>query len=279
LTQQKSSIGPLFVPFNYDGAKEEKLDEAHQLVAQSTHEAIQYGFPMYIGMGRIVQSGIVVRSSDRDPDLNTLEKALSDYRATSAQSLLSVFLSFLAEALSRCGKSEEAFATLAEALKLTETSLEVYWVKGELLLAQEGKQQKSKGKRQTAKITDLRFLAPGSQAEAEACFLKAIEIARQQEAKSLELRAVMSLVRLRQRQTTPYASRITHHATRTRLAEARDALSEVYHWFTEGFDTHDLQEAKALLDELATHSPSQRHSRRSQAELPRGEKRLRSCRD
>jgi hypothetical protein len=70
-------------------------------------------------------------------------------------------------------------------------------VKGELLLAQESKQQKSTGKRQTAKkIPDRRFLTPDPHAEAEACFLKAIEIARRQEAKSLELRAVMSLVRL-----------------------------------------------------------------------------------
>jgi len=72
--------------------------------------------------------------------------------------------------------------------------------------------------------------------EAEACFLKAIEIARRQQAKSLELRAVMSLGRLWQEQG--------------KKDEARQILAEVYHWFTEGFDTKDLQAAKALLDEL-----------------------------
>ncbi len=71
------------------------------------------------------------------------------------------------------------------------------------------------------------------------CFLKAIEVARRQSAKSLELRAVMSLSRLWQQQG--------------RKAEAHRMLAEIYGWFTEGFDTKDLQEAKALLEELAEH--------------------------
>ncbi|MBI3798434.1 MAG: hypothetical protein HY268_15910 [Deltaproteobacteria bacterium] len=72
--------------------------------------------------------------------------------------------------------------------------------------------------------------------EAEACFLKALEIARHQQAKSLELRAVISLARLWQRQG--------------KREEAHELLAEIYGWFTEGFDTKDLQEAKALLEEL-----------------------------
>ncbi|HJY82525.1 MAG TPA: hypothetical protein VKK81_15770 [Candidatus Binatia bacterium] len=77
---------------------------------------------------------------------------------------------------------------------------------------------------------------PQAEAEAEACFHKAIEIARKQQAKSLELRAVMSLSRLWQKQG--------------RKEEARQMLAKIYGWFTEGFDTRDLQEAKALLEEL-----------------------------
>jgi len=73
--------------------------------------------------------------------------------------------------------------------------------------------------------------------EAEEYFLKAIDIARQQQAKSLELRAVMSLSRLWQQQG--------------KKQEAHQMLADIYGWFTEGFDTKDLQEAKALLDELA----------------------------
>jgi predicted ATPase len=76
-----------------------------------------------------------------------------------------------------------------------------------------------------------------AQAEAEACFLKAIEIARRQQAKSLELRAVMNLSRLWQWQGNK--------------EEARRRLAQIYGWFTEGFDTKDLQEAKALLEELS----------------------------
>jgi len=100
----------------------------------------------------------------------------------------------------------------------------------------------------------LQSKVPGPQSqvegEAEECFWKAIEIARHQQAKSLELRAVMSLVRLRQQQATPYATRNTQHETRSRLAEAHQMLSEIYNWFSEGFDTKDLQEAKALLATL-----------------------------
>ncbi len=73
--------------------------------------------------------------------------------------------------------------------------------------------------------------------EAEACFLKAIEIAQRQQAKSLELRATVSLARLWKSQG--------------KRTEARQMLAEIYGWFTEGFDTADLQEAKALLDELS----------------------------
>ena len=80
-------------------------------------------------------------------------------------------------------------------------------------------------------------LNPQVEVEAEACFLKALEVARHQQAKSWELRAAISLGRLWQRQA--------------RRAEARQLLAAVYGWFTEGFDTADLQEAKGLLEELA----------------------------
>jgi predicted ATPase len=117
------------------------LNEAQQLAEQGTHLATQHGFPMDIAMGRVVQGCLAVRGADFETGLNILKKALPDYRATSAQTFLPVFLSVLAEALSRCGKNEEAFATIAEALRLAATSLEVFWeaelyrIKGELTLA------------------------------------------------------------------------------------------------------------------------------------------------
>jgi predicted ATPase len=79
-------------------------------------------------------------------------------------------------------------------------------------------------------------LAENDAAEAEACYLKALEVARAQEAKSLELRAACDLASL--------------WAEQGQRGEARDLLAPVYGWFTEGFDTADLKEAKTLLNKL-----------------------------
>src|SRR5262249_51456920 len=80
-----------------------------------------------------------------------------------------------------------------------------------------------------------------NQADAETCFHHALDIARSQQAKSLELRATTSLARLWQQQG--------------KRQEAHDLLASVYNWFTEGFDTADLKDAKTLLDELSEDSP------------------------
>jgi predicted ATPase len=120
---------------------------------------------------------------------------------------------------------------------------ELYRLKGELSL------QSRSPKSEVEESSESGVRSPES--EAEECFQKAIAIAQRQQAKSLELRATMSLVRLRQQQATQCASRTTQHAARTRLDAARNTLSEIYNWFTEGFDTKDLQEAKALLEELS----------------------------
>ena len=141
---------------------------------------------------------------------------------------------------------------LAEALALVDKTgerfyeAELYRLKGELTLQKQSgvrgptskvqANQKSKGKSRKSKITDPQPLNPDPQGEAEACFRKAIDIARKQQAKSLELRASTSLARLWQQQG--------------KKIEAHKLLSDVYNWFTEGFDTKDLQEAKALLEEL-----------------------------
>jgi predicted ATPase len=99
-----------------------------------------------------------VRGADLETGLNILKKGLLDYGATSAQTFLPVFLSLLAEALSRCGKREEAFATIAEALRLTETSLDVFWeaelyrIKGELILAQSRVQPRRPKRIQKSKV-------------------------------------------------------------------------------------------------------------------------------
>jgi hypothetical protein len=120
---------------------------------------------------------------------------------------------------------------------------ELYRIKGQLVF-QSGVQgpesqqanQKAKIKRQKAKVPAPQPLTPDPQPEAEACFLKAIEIAQKQQAKTWELRATMSLARLQRQQGKAH--------------EALKMLAAIYNWFTEGFDTKDLQEAKALLEEL-----------------------------
>ena len=135
------------------------------------------------------------------------------------------------------GQREEGLTVLAEALALVDKTgertyaAELYRLKGALTLQ---KFQVSGSTFQVQESPKSDVQSPTS--EAEEYFLKAIEIARQQQAKSLELRSATSLARLWQQQG--------------KTKEAHEMLSEIYGWFTEGFDTKDLQEAKALLEEL-----------------------------
>jgi predicted ATPase len=129
-------------------------------------------------------------------------------------------LALVAEVCGRSGQIEAGLGVLEEALVTAENHTErfneadLHRLKGEFLLRQYG----------------------GGRCEAAACFQRALDIARRQQAKSLELRAATSLARLWQQQG--------------KRAEAHQLLAEVYGWFTEGFDTTDLQEAHALLDAL-----------------------------
>ena len=149
-----------------------------------------------------------------------MRQGLAAWRATGAQVLRPYGLALLAEASAQVGQIEKGLTLLAEAMTVANDTGERRWdaelhrLKGELLLAH-------------TRESDL---------EAESCFGQALDIARRQEAKSWELRAAMSLSRLWQRQGKSVA--------------ARQLLTPIYGWFTEGFDTADLQEAKALLDEL-----------------------------
>jgi predicted ATPase len=131
------------------------------------------------------------------------------------------FLALMAEGYASLGLIEEGLATLAEALAALPSGrdffykAELYRLQGEFLARRSGPDD----------------------GQVEACFQQALEIARRQQAKSLELRAAISLSRLWQRQG--------------RLDMARQLLAELYGRFTEGFDTADLQEARALLEVLA----------------------------
>ena len=165
-----------------------------------------------------------------------MRQGLADHRASGAALGQPDFLAHLAEAQGKENQGEPDWVLLDEAFALIEKNderwyeAEVYRLKGELLLAQEIKRQKSENPNPHSQILD-------PQSEAGACFLKAIEVAQKQQAKSWELRATVSLARLWQRQG--------------KTAEAHRMLSAIYGWFTEGFDTKDLQEAKVLLEALS----------------------------
>ena len=152
-----------------------------------------------------------------------------DSRSTFFKKLLLTHLALLAEASAKAGQTTEGLEALAEALATLAKSrvrwceAELYRLRGELLLQHAVPQ-------------------PG---EAEACFQQALGVARRQQAKSLELRAAMSLARLWQGQG--------------KHTEAHQRLAEVYGWFTEGFDTADLQEARALLEALGDEAGRRPH--------------------
>jgi predicted ATPase len=142
---------------------------------------------------------------------------LSDFRATGTE-VSSHYIALLARAFDVAGKVDEALVLQDEALQIAKRTGE-RWLAAEL--------NRHKGRL---------LLQQGHTEAAEELYLKALSIAQEQEAKLWELRAAVSLARL--------------HRDQGRRAEARHLLAPVYGWFTEGFETRDLKEAKGLLDEL-----------------------------
>src|SRR5439155_11900423 len=147
--------------------------------------------------------------------IEQLDQGLTACQVIGVELLRPHYLALLADAHGTIGHQELGLKVLTEALTLMDTTGERVWepelyrLKGELLLQ----------------------LSSDNQAEAETCFHHAISIAQNQQAKSWELRAATSLARLWQQQG--------------KRQEAHDLLAPVYHWFTEGFDTADLQDANA----------------------------------
>jgi predicted ATPase len=202
--------------------------------------AREQGYSQWLGPGTILQGWALAEQGQSEEGISQIRQGLATHLAVGAGIFHSFFLALLAEAYGKAGQAEDGLAALAEALEAVDRTgerfyeAEVYRIKGELTLQEAS--QKSKGKAQKAKVLNPKSQIPEPKSEAEACFLKAIAIAQKQQAKSLELRAVMSLARLWQSQG--------------KTDEARQRLAEIYNWFTEGFDTKDLQEAKALIEEL-----------------------------
>jgi TOMM system kinase/cyclase fusion protein len=180
----------------------------------------EQGFAFFLADGTIMHGWALAAQGRRAEGMTQMQQGMATLRAIGVGVLLPRDHTMLAEAYGENGQAEEGLRLLAEALTTADYQgmhlwePELYRVKGELLLRQR---------------------VPSAQ-EAESCFRQALDIARRQEAKALELRAAMSLARLWQ-----------HQGKRD---EARALLAPIYGWFTEGFDTADLQDAKALLDTI-----------------------------
>jgi predicted ATPase len=188
-------------------------------IAESlTSLSTEHGFPQWLAFGNILNAWVQARSRG---EAARLRRAISEYRAA-YWPYVPYFLGLLAAIQLRYEELAEGFDTVVSALELTGgkgsrlMDPELLRLKGELLIA----------------------LDPGAKADAEVAFCQAIDIARRQSSKSWELRAAMSLARLWRDQGKPQ--------------QARELLAPVYGWFTEGFDTLDLKEAKALLEELGS---------------------------
>jgi adenylate cyclase len=193
--------------------------------AQERTEALmalsdEQGFALWPAGGLAMQGWSLVERGRGEEGIARMIKAFSIFQAAGTTLLRSYHFALLAEAYGKVGEISKGLDTINEAVAFVERTgervyeAEIYRLKGELFQQDEDGRQK-----------------------VEACFIKAIEVARAQQARSLELRATVSLARLWQQQG--------------KVAEARQTLEEIYGWFTEGFDTVDLKEAGALLEELS----------------------------
>jgi predicted ATPase len=178
---------------------------------------VDQGFPYWRGQGLIYRGWVKVGAGNFDEGISLIREGFLAFQATGAGCWMPQFQALQAEAEAICGHADVALSTLVEALCASRHRGE-NWFEAELV--------RRRG----------RLLQDRNPAEAETMFKEALGIAQRQGAKLWELRAAVSLARLRRDEG--------------RRAEARDLLAPVYGWFTEGFDTPDLKDAKALLDEL-----------------------------
>ena len=207
-----------FAAFLHHSRREDHIvqERAEAMIALSTDQ----GFELFLAWGTLLRGMALARQGQQESGLAQMRQGMAAVRSVGQELLRPWCLAQLAEAHGMLGQREEGLAMLAEALDQVNKTGERYYeselhrLQGQLLLQQ----------------------APDSPTEAETCFQHAIAIAQTQHAKSWELRASTSLAHLWRNQG--------------KRDEARELLASVYAWFTEGFDTPDLIEAKALLDEL-----------------------------
>ena len=202
----------LILSGNYD-ASTARCDE---LVAMADEK----GSALWRAWGTLNRGCVLVLSGRASEAEQVIRTAIVAFRSTGATVWTPCYLTFLARALSAIGHFEEALAFARDAMAITRTSGELWFV--------------SDIHRTIGEIALL-----GSEpnlTEAQSQFVRAVEIARERQARSFELRAAISLARF--------------WCEQERRVEARDVLGAAYSWFTEGFGTTDLKEARALLEEL-----------------------------
>ena len=196
----------------------------------------EQGFPDWLAVATMQRGGALAMQGHEAEGIAQIHQGLDVLRAVGVELARAHWLALLAEAYGHVGQTQEGLNVLAEALATVHNrggrwwEAEIYRLKGELLLQSEVQGLESGGLNPDAGLQTR-------DAEAEACFRQALDITRRQQAKSLELRTALNLSRLWQQQG--------------KQDEARELLAPIYGWFTEGFETADLQEAKAWLESLA----------------------------
>ena len=193
-----------------------------EIAEAAINTAEDVGFLYILRHARVIKGWALTELGRTEEGVEQIREETDALSANREELWLTLGLATLADAYLRAQRIEDGLKATVEALDLVDRSGECFWaaeihrIRGELFVRQ----------------------SPSDPISARASLEQAIEIARQQGAKSLELRAACSLARLL-RETN-------------RIEEARAMLTEIYGWFTEGFDTADLKDAKALLDELKT---------------------------
>jgi predicted ATPase len=188
----------------------------------STAISAEQGFSFWHAGGTVLRGWALSERGSRAEGIVVLRQGLEAWLATVSVTYQTYYLALLAEVLGNDGQIEEALRSVDDALELVERTAERFFeaelhrLQGVLLL-------------RSAESVEL--------SRVEACFHQALAVARRQDARSLELRAAMSLSRLYQAQGW--------------RAEARQMLEESFGWFTEGFETSDLRDARTLLEELS----------------------------
>jgi predicted ATPase len=219
-----------------------EVHETRRVAEELLQQAGEQGVTWWLEGGRALRGWALAQQGRWSEGVAQVREGIAGHRASGIEMRQTFQLALLAESLKAGGQIDEGLAVAAEALALVEATgerfyeAELHRIRGELLLLRKA------GERRPSPSEPAPARPPGPDPPAlpgaEACFRRALDVARRQGAKSLELRAALSLARLLR--------------DRGRRAEGRRLLAGTFGWFTEGWDTPDLEDARALLEELGS---------------------------